>query len=228
MRPSLGVRIGGVVAAMLAVLVVMVVMRQWPLVTGQEVVLPTEPVDPRSLLRGDYVDLGYAVSRLSEATLPLPEVTVGATVYVPLTGPDADGHWHPAGVMLVPPLGPVPFLRGRVTSAWVELPPGAGQPEDDDAAAPGAEAAAEAPPAAVAEAPAGRRGAACQPDSCRVITVRYGIESYFVPEDTGRDLEDLVREGGRLAVAVAVDSRGRAVIAGLVVDGERVSWEGLF
>ena len=226
MKVSLRVRIGGVVGVMLAVLVTMVVIRQWPLVSGEEVVLATQPVDPRSLLRGDYVVLGYAVSRLSEASLPLPEVTEGDIVYVPLSGPDAGGLWHPAGVMLVPPLGPVRFLRGRVTSHWEEAPPEAVSDPGPDATTPEGTGADERTPDAAASP--GRRGAACQPDRCRVIAVDYGIESYFVPENTGGDLERLVREGGRLSVAVAVDGRGRAVIAGLVVDGERVSREGLF
>ena len=31
---------------------------------GQEVLLKVEPVDPRDLLRGDYVRLGYEISRI--------------------------------------------------------------------------------------------------------------------------------------------------------------------
>ncbi|HEY4493651.1 MAG TPA: GDYXXLXY domain-containing protein [Candidatus Paceibacterota bacterium] len=46
-----------------------------------------------------------------------------------------------------------------------------------------------------------------------VINVDYGIESYFVPEGTGHDIEDL---SGELAVRVALSSSGRAVIKELV------------
>ena len=35
--------------------------------TGREVVLKTEPVDPRDLMRGDYVTLGYPLSRIDPA-----------------------------------------------------------------------------------------------------------------------------------------------------------------
>ena len=36
---------------------------------GREVVLQTEPVDPRDLMRGDYVILGYPISRLEHAVI---------------------------------------------------------------------------------------------------------------------------------------------------------------
>lgn len=52
------------------------------------------------------------------------------------------------------------------------------------------------------------------------ISVRYGIESYFVPEGTGRKLEADVREK-KIQAIVAVGSDGTAAIKGLVIDGER-------
>ncbi len=36
---------------------------------GREVVLQTEPVDPRDLMRGDYVTLGYSISRIDHAAI---------------------------------------------------------------------------------------------------------------------------------------------------------------
>jgi len=59
------------------------------------------------------------------------------------------------------------------------------------------------------------------------VRVRYGIESYFVPEGQGRKLEDLAREK-KLATLVAVDSRGNAAIKGLIVDGVLQYEEPLF
>lgn len=56
--------------------------------------------------------------------------------------------------------------------------------------------------------------------------VRYGIESFFVPEGTGRELEKLVREK-KLSALIAVDEDGNAGIKGLVVDGKRVYVEPL-
>lgn len=52
------------------------------------------------------------------------------------------------------------------------------------------------------------------------IQVRYGIENYFVPEGTGRALEDKVRSH-KIEAVVAVAADGTAALKGLVVDGER-------
>jgi uncharacterized membrane-anchored protein len=60
--------------------------------------------------------------------------------------------------------------------------------------------------------------------SGRPIDVEYGIESYFVPEGTGRDIEARIRQGnGAVHVRVAVDRFGTAVIKELVMDEVRTS-----
>ena len=46
--------------------------------------------------------------------------------------------------------------------------------------------------------------------------VRYGIESYFVPEGQGKRLEALAREK-RMAALIAVDGKGNAAIKGLII-----------
>lgn len=52
--------------------------------------------------------------------------------------------------------------------------------------------------------------------------VRYGIESYFVPEGTGRELENQVREK-KISVVLAVGRSGDVAIKALVIDGKRVA-----
>lgn len=59
------------------------------------------------------------------------------------------------------------------------------------------------------------------------VGVRYGIESYFVPEGQGRRLEGLAREK-KMAALVAVDAKGNAAIKGLIIDGEMRYEEPLF
>jgi uncharacterized membrane-anchored protein len=54
------------------------------------------------------------------------------------------------------------------------------------------------------------------------LRVEYGIESYFVPEGRGRELE--VARGGTLTVEVKVDSGGRAVIERVLLNGKPLSW----
>ena len=64
------------------------------------------------------------------------------------------------------------------------------------------------------------------PDCGRAI-VSYGIESYFVPEGEGRELEDS-RNAGRITVDVALGKDGTPAIKQLRLDGEPVYQEPLF
>jgi uncharacterized membrane-anchored protein len=64
------------------------------------------------------------------------------------------------------------------------------------------------------------------PDTKPAANVRYGIESYFVPEGTGKELETQVRDK-RIAAVIAVGKKGDAAIKALIVDGKRVAEEPL-
>lgn len=64
-------------------------------------------------------------------------------------------------------------------------------------------------------------------ENCRMLTLSYGIESYFVPEGTGWDLEEQ-RNENRLAARIALGSDGEAAIKGLLLDGELIYEEPLF
>jgi uncharacterized membrane-anchored protein len=57
-------------------------------------------------------------------------------------------------------------------------------------------------------------------DSDVQVNVRYGIETYFVPEGTGSALETEVRSG-KIDAIVAVDDSGTAALKGVVIDGKR-------
>jgi uncharacterized membrane-anchored protein len=54
--------------------------------------------------------------------------------------------------------------------------------------------------------------------------VSYGIESYFVPEGTGRVLETQIRDK-KIEAVLAVGSDGETAIKALLVDGKRVHEE---
>jgi len=51
------------------------------------------------------------------------------------------------------------------------------------------------------------------------LVIEYGIESYFVPENTGKEIE---RERENIYTKIALDGFGRAVIKNLVLDGEDI------
>ena len=57
----------------------------------------------------------------------------------------------------------------------------------------------------------------------RSVSVEYGIESYFVPEGKGWEIER--HTGKNLSVRVAVDKLGNSVIENLLVDGEEFSFD---
>ena len=57
--------------------------------------------------------------------------------------------------------------------------------------------------------------------------IRYGIETYFVPEGEGKGLEEQVRDK-KIEAVLAVSSSGEAAIKALVVDGKRVHEEPLY
>lgn len=57
--------------------------------------------------------------------------------------------------------------------------------------------------------------------------IKYGIESYFVPQGEGRDIEH-ARNQGKVAIVAAVTPAGRAAIKRLLIDGKPVYDEPLF
>jgi len=64
-------------------------------------------------------------------------------------------------------------------------------------------------------------------DCTKIIGVTYQIDSYFVPEGTGTDLEKY-RDERALGVIVALNDEGDSAIKGLMIDGEKIYDEPLF
>ena len=99
-----------VVAGQLVFLLGFIAVKEVSLRTGTEVVLQTVPVDPRSLLQGDYAIVDYEIADLPPFMQDNP---VGETVYIVLQE-DADvwrGAWYADSLRLVE--GEV-FIKGRV------------------------------------------------------------------------------------------------------------------
>ncbi|MCP3379269.1 MULTISPECIES: GDYXXLXY domain-containing protein [unclassified Bradyrhizobium] len=174
---------GAAILLQCALLVLMVVDRVRILREGREVTLQTRPVDPRDLLRGDYVVLGYDISQLPAGALAgQPTAERNPVVFVKLA-PDANGLYQAVSVHAEPVTVAAPevLIRGRVSYS-------------------------------------------CGSTSrifCDKLTIRYGLESYFVPEGEGRKLEQ-ARNQQKLRVVAAVLPSGRAAIKRLLLDGEPV------
>jgi uncharacterized membrane-anchored protein len=169
-------------------LVLMVADRMQILREGREVTLQTQPVDPRDLLRGDYVVLRYDISQVSSGALAgKPSAERNPAVFVKLA-PNASGLYEAVSVHAgpVPVTAPEVLIRGRVSYSC-----GSGRA------------------------------------FCDRLTIKYGLESYFVPEGEGKTLEQ-ARNQQKLRVVAAVLPSGRAAIKRLLLDGEPVYEEPLY
>jgi uncharacterized membrane-anchored protein len=182
---------GAAALVQFALLALMVIDRIQILRNGTEVTLQTRAIDPRDLLRGDYVVLGYDISQLpAGALLNRPAGARKPEVFVKLA-PNRDGVFEPVSVHAeaVTVANPEVLIRGRVLY-----------------------------------------GATCGPRYnafCDKLTVRYNLESYFVPEGEGKKLEQ-ARNQRKLMVVAAVLPSGRAAIKRLLLDGEPVYEEPWF
>ncbi len=59
-------------------------------------------------------------------------------------------------------------------------------------------------------------------------SITYGIESYFIPEKTGYDLSQKLRQDrANTYVRVSVDRAGRGIVRGFVVNGETIELKDL-
>ena len=167
--------------AQTGVLAGMVVDRVRLLKSGREITLPIVPVDPRDLFRGQYVRLGYNISRVPVNLLEGPLPKPNAAFYVTLER-KPDGAW-------------VPIKLSRTRTAE------------------------SSPDRIVLKARAMHGRLYDNPNTPNAVhMVKYGIESYFVPEGQGPRLEALARDK-KLATRIAVDRGGNAAIKGLLVDG---------
>ena len=85
-----------------------------PLWMGDEIRVMTEPVDPRSLFRGNYARLNYDFSQIPKARVSqLGDISDNEVVYVSLE-PNSQGIYSFSSVSLEPPEEGV-FLRGRAS-----------------------------------------------------------------------------------------------------------------
>jgi uncharacterized membrane-anchored protein len=98
--------IAAAVGLQLVVLLAMILGRTVPYLGARTVLLRVVPVDPRDIFKGDYVILGYDISRI-----PYGQFQPGDPVFA-LLAPEADGlHYHADKFLKAPPTEGV-FVQG--------------------------------------------------------------------------------------------------------------------
>ncbi len=190
MRNKTTLLLGAVVLAQLLFLMGFVFYKEAALRTGRTVVLQALPIDPRDPFRGDYVVLRYIISNL---------------------GGDARGD---SSVLFYDLFAVGDTVYLRLDGAGTEQEPARAQ------------SAAHTPQPGWDITIRGRVIEANYPDReprppgalfvAPFIRVEYGIESYFVPEGVGLDLQ----RSRDIKAVVAIDFEGRAVLKSLIVDGK--------
>lgn len=92
-----------------SVLVVEYLGSVWPIWTGTPIILKTQPIDPRSLFRGNFVRLNYQINRIEVPVAS--DFKLGSIVYVSLK--EHQGYWSSSKVASIKPQSGL-FIRGRV------------------------------------------------------------------------------------------------------------------
>ena len=208
-RRNLWIAVGLVIALQSAALIWMIVDRVMLLRSGKEVTVEVVPVDPRDIFRGEYVVLGYSFTGTGDTVMPAGTKR-GDRVYSVLRRsrdePKVDGA----------PNVDAPSPNGGQTqgSKWVLVSVARSYPDKIE------------PGETVLSGIASDiwRNAEKAIDYGRI---RYGIETYFVPEGKGRALEEMVRDK-KIEAVLAVGATGQAAIKALMIDGKRVHKEPLF
>lgn len=180
-----------------------ILFKEYTLRTGTEVILKTQPVDPRDLFRGDYVVLNYEISTLNLEEIPAedPYFEYNDRIYLALE--IKNGYGVPKKIHKNPPDDEL-YIKGKVKGIEYDW--------YNEAVIDGT----------INEA-VDIDGTIDETTDIEKLTIEYGIESYFVPEGRGREIESQQwtgREG--VDVKVVVDKYGNAVIKSLLIGGKEV------
>jgi uncharacterized membrane-anchored protein len=150
-----------------------VALQEYALATGKLILLETQRLDPRDLLRGDYLILNYKISTVPGKLFSPPvqnDLAPGTEVYVALApGTNRFYELTRASTNAFAPLADEVLLLGKnADRAW---------------------------------------------HATNSVRVTYGIERYFVAENTGNP-------AGKLTVQVAVPASGHPEIKQVFLDGQ--------
>lgn len=182
--------IGLAILFQIAVVATMAISREWILANGTPLTFQTAPIDPRDIFRGDYVRLDYLFSNVPAAQLDRQVIERGLRKgqKVYLAVSPGESGVAQGERLYLSPPEGMPYLLGRVRYEWPY------------------------------------RGYLDRPENARPkmtlspVSVKYGIEQYYVEQGSGRLMEE--RRGGRndfqlpMLIHTKVSTGGEAVIAG--------------
>lgn len=149
----------------LVILFAIIIFKSSVLIGGTEVLLKIEPIDPRDILRGDYVEFRYSnLSAVDSGLVYYPSPKENDKIYVSLV--KNGKYWEVASVQQQKPNTGL-FVKGTIDSI----------------------------------------------DS-KTAAIIYGIEEYFIPENTGINFDF---NNGEPYVKAAIGRNGNAVLKQLYV-----------
>lgn len=158
----------------IVLLVTVIGIKELRIRTGKKIIVDVFPRDPRSLFRGDYVDLEYSFSRiaLAEVTHEDDSFYQGQRVYVKLRKDNIS--WQASALEKKP----VSLLRDNeiVIAGKVK---------------------------------------ACANDA--FVTIVYGVESYFVPQGQGKEIEENISQK-KVKAQLSITKDGDASLCQLYIN----------
>ncbi len=157
--------------------------------SGNEVILKVIPRDPRDMLRGDYMVFEYNISRLPVYLARDTQLREGQVVYVLLRPLNSDRYWTVKAIQAEKPkrAGEI-FIKGKLKEKAPEP---------------------QAFPMDFVDKP--------QLKVNQAWHIVYGIEEYYIPEGTGRQVS---LWGKEVLAKVKVSENGQAVLEQIYINGQ--------
>jgi uncharacterized membrane-anchored protein len=219
--------------------------REYWIATGDKVVLKTTPVDPRDIFRGDYVNLTYEITNLLlDSQSQRPEFLPGQPIFVNFDTA-ADGASFAASVSKELPAGGQ-FIQGRVRNEYNESKWHVAFQGDDglkrefiqpwlqglktgdtitacidnrgSMLSYNKDNASYQQPCQQGIQPVHGIIEEMTETKTRKVNVEYGIESYFVEEGKGIQIEQGRNVRGPMRVEVSLRKDGKGIISRLMLD----------
>ncbi|MBI5149568.1 MAG: GDYXXLXY domain-containing protein [Candidatus Omnitrophica bacterium] len=106
------------IALQVVIIFAIIIFKLSVLAGGTDVLLKIAPVDPRDLLRGDYVTFQYDISSIDSHYANRQQIRNGDAVYVVLR--QTGKYWMVQGVQKNQPTGSELFIKGKVESGGLE------------------------------------------------------------------------------------------------------------